>query len=96
MAQERDSESGERQESSFSVPHHLWVQKVQMNSIIAVKVQKSPPSIIVPDLITQTTLTDKISFAGPCPLPKIFEQKGKRNPQGDSFQATNKQAYLNL
>ena len=69
---------------NITLPHTSYVQKVQMNSIIAVKVQVAPLPISI--LTTQTALTDrKIVFVGTRHLPKILGPKDKSNYLGDSM-----------
>ena len=64
------------QEQSLSVPIVSECKKVQTNLITAVKVWVSPPPTSAQT--TQTALTDwKISFVGPCHLPKILGKKVK-------------------
>ena len=59
-----------------------------MNLISAVNVWVSPPPILV--LFKLPSQTDKLSFLGLRPLPKILGQKGKSNHLDDSLRATNK------
>ena len=62
------------------------VQKVQMNSIIAITFFVSPPPISV--LTTQTALTDRQSIIHRFPPP--FQNSGTKDKSNHSVQATKK------